>query len=609
MWARTSTSGGRRRSSIRSYTCRITSGELRLTAIQIYPASFLDTNGDGWGDVPGITKKLDYLKDLGVDVIWVSPIYKSPQADMGYDIADYEDIDPSYGTLADVDNLIAEIKKRDMRLVMDLVVNHTSEEHAWFVDSRSSKTSSKRDWYIWKPAKYDADGTRQPPNNWALILGEANSAWTWDETTQEYYLSLFTPEQPDLNWENPAVREAVHNILRFWLGRGASGFRMDVINLISKHQDFPDAPVVVKAKYQPGDKYYANGPRLHEYLKEINQKVLSKYDAMTVGEMPFVRDEDEIMRIVGATSGELNMIFAFDLVDIDNVPGDFKFTLHPWDARDLKRTVNRLQRMMLERDGWNSLFVENHDQPRSVSRYTDDSDEWREYGAKLLCLMQTTLAGTLYVYQGEEIGMRNVPPEWEPKEYKDIESINFWKKMNELYPGNEEKLAYARKVLQRKARDNARTPVQWDSSPHAGFTSPSSTPWMRVIPDYVTINAAAQLAKPNPSPGTLSVHAFWKRALENRKKHKDVFVYGDFQVIDQENEKVVAWKRWGESKAFVTVLNFSGESVTWEGLTNEGVKVQKWVAGNYDETELDRRETSGVIVLKPWEGLLGVCAQ
>jgi oligo-1,6-glucosidase len=528
---------------------------------------------------------------------------------MGYDIADYEDIDPSYGTLADVDNLIAEIKKRGMKLVMDLVVNHTSEEHAWFLDSRSSKTSSKRDWYIWKPARYDADGNRQPPNNWALILGEANSAWTWDETTQEYYLSLFTPEQPDLNWENPAVREAVHNILRFWLDRGASGFRMDVINLISKHQDFPDAPVVVKAKYQPGDKYYANGPRLHEYLKEINQKVLSKYDAMTVGEMPFVRNEDEIMRIVGATSGELNMIFAFDLVDIDNVPGDFKFTLHPWDARDLKRTVSRLQRLMLERDGWNSLFVENHDQPRSVSRYTDDSDEWREYGAKLLCLMQTTLAGTLYVYQGEELGMRNVPPEWEPSEYKDIESINFWKKNNELYPGDEEKLAHARKVLQRKARDNARTPVQWDASPHAGFTSPSSTPWMRVVPDYTTVNADAQLRDPKPTPGTLSVHAFWKRGLENRKKHKDVFVYGDFQVIDQENEKVVAWKRWGESEAFVTVLNFSGESVQWEGLTNEGVKLQRWVAGNYDETELDSRETSGVIVLKPWEGLLGVCAK
>ncbi|KAF2787525.1 glycoside hydrolase family 13 protein [Melanomma pulvis-pyrius CBS 109.77] len=576
---------------------------------QIYPASFLDSNGDGWGDVPGITKKLDYLKDLGVDVIWISPIYKSPQADMGYDIADYEDIDPSYGTLADVDHLIAEIKKRDMKLVMDLVVNHTSEQHAWFLDSRSSKTSSKRDWYIWKPAKYDANGNRQPPNNWALILGEANSAWTWDETTQEYYLSLFTPEQPDLNWENPAVRAAVHDILRFWLDRGASGFRMDVINLISKVQTYPDAEVAVKgAKYQPGDKFYANGPRLHEYLKEINTKVLSKYDTLTVGEMPFVRNEDEIMRVVGAESSELNMIFAFDLVDIDNVPGDFKFTLHPWDARDLKKIVSRLQRLMLERDGWNSVFVENHDQPRSVSRYTDDSDEWREYGAKLLCLMQTTLAGTLYVYQGEEIGMRNVPASWKPEEYKDIESINFWKKNNELYPNDEEKLALARKILQRKARDNARTPVQWDSTPHAGFTAPTSTPWMRVVPDYTYINAAAQLTTPNPTPGTLSVHAFWKRGLENRKKHKDVFVYGDFEVIDPQHEKVVAWKRWSETEAFVTVLNFSGEEIQWTGLDGSGVEVKKWVAGNYDERELERRGTGGKVVLRAWEGLLGVCA-
>jgi len=396
---------------------------------QVYPASFLDTNKDGWGDVPGITQRLDYLKDLGVDVIWVSPIYKSPQADMGYDIADYEDIDPSYGTLADVDHLIAEIKKRDMKLVMDLVVNHTSEEHAWFLDSRSSKTSSKRDWYIWKPAKYDADGNRQPPNNWAQILGEANSAWTWNEKTQEYYLSLFTPEQPDLNWENPDVRAAIHDVLRFWLDRGVSGFRMDVINLISKVQDFPDAEITVPSNnYQPGDKFYANGPRLHEFLKALNRDVLSKYDTLTVGEMPFVRDEDEIIRVVGAQNEELNMIFSFDLVDIDNVPGDFKFTLHPWDARDLKKIVNRLQRLMLERDGWNSLFVENHDQPRSVSRYTDDSDEWREYGAKLLALMQTTLAGTLYVYQGEELGMRNAPPSWDESEYKDIESINFFKK-------------------------------------------------------------------------------------------------------------------------------------------------------------------------------------
>lgn len=541
---------------------------------------------------------------------------------MGYDIADYEDIDPSYGTLADVDNLINEIKKRDMKLVMDLVVNHTSEEHAWFLDSRSSKESSKRDWYIWKPAKYDADGNRQPPNNWAQILGEANSAWTWDEKTQEYYLSLFTPEQPDLNWENPAVRDAVHDVLRFWLDRGVSGFRMDVINLISKVQTFPDADVTVKEnKYQPGDKYYANGPRLHEFLKEINRKVLSKYDTITVGEMPFVRNEDEIIRVVGAQNEELNMIFSFDLVDIDNVPGDFKYTLHPWDASDLKRILNRLQRLMLERDGWNSLFVENHDQPRSVSRYTDDSDEWREYGAKLLALMQTTLAGTLYVYQGEEIGMRNVPESWGQEEFKDIESINFFKKYiqlrpnflhhkltipryRDLYPNDQEKQALARKIIQRKSRDNARTPVQWTSEPHGGFTAPSSKPWMRVNDDYKTVNTAVQIENSTPSPGTLSVHAFWKRALSNRKQNKDVFVYGDFEMLDMEDRKVVAFRRWSEKSSFVTVLNLSGEKVTWEKLGD--LKVKKWVAGNYDERELAGRALGGKVELRPWEGLLGM---
>lgn len=296
--------------------------------------------------------------------------------------------------------------------------------------SRSSKTDPYRDWYIWKAPKFDENGNRQPPNNWAQLLGEGNSAWTWDEKTQEYYLSLFTPEQPDLNWECEAVREAVHDVLRFWLDKGACGFRMDVINHISKVQTFPDAPHKTPGhQFQPGDQFFANGPRMHEFLKEINQKVLSHYDTITVGEMPFVRDENEIIRGVGANENELRMIFSFDIVDIDNVPNlGFKLALHPWDARDLRRIVNRLQRLMIERDGWNSVFIENHDQPRSVSRYTDDSDQWRDYGAKLLCLMQTTLSGTLYVYQGEELGMRNVPPEWEPAEYKDIETINYWKK-------------------------------------------------------------------------------------------------------------------------------------------------------------------------------------
>ncbi|KAF2650586.1 glycoside hydrolase family 13 protein [Lophiostoma macrostomum CBS 122681] len=588
------------------------------TVYQIYPASFLDTNGDGWGDVPGITRKLDYIKDLGVDVIWVSPIYKSPQADMGYDIADYEDIDPSYGTLADVDNLIKEIKARDMKLIMDLVVNHTSDQHAWFLDSRSSKFSSKRDWYIWKPAKYSSDGTRLPPNNWAQILGEANSAWTWDPYTEEYYLSLFTPEQPDLNWENPAVRTAVHAILRFWLDRGCSGFRMDVINLISKVTSYPDAPIAVPSHtYQPGAAYYANGPRLHEYLREIHDKVLSKYDTLTVGEMPFVRDEDEILKVVGAEAGELNMIFAFDIVDIDNVPGDFKFTLHEWDARDLKKVTKRLQRLMLERDGWNSVFVENHDQPRSVSRYTDDSTHaLRELGAKLLCLMQTTLAGTLFVYQGEELGMRNVPDTWDIQEYKDIESQNFWNKYKELYPGDAEKEKLARKILQKKARDNARTPMPWnkDGKTQGGFTKEGVQPWMRAHPDFEVLSAEEQKERPEPEDGRLSVLQFWKRGLANRKKHREVFVYGDFELVesaDEESEKkVVAWRRWSADEAFIFIGNFNGEEVQWKGLQDRKWRVKKWVAGNYNEQELETRnleqEEKEGVRLRAWEGLLGV---
>jgi oligo-1,6-glucosidase len=395
---------------------------------QIYPASFLDSNGDGWGDVPGVITKLDYLRELGVDIIWLSPIYKSPFVDMGYDISDYEDIDPSYGTLEDVDLLISELKKRDMKLMMDLVVNHTSDQHPWFKESRSSLSNPKRDWYIWKKPKFAEDGTRLPPNNWAMILGGGNkSVWTWDETTEEYYLTLFTAEQADLNWENPEVREAVHNVLRFWLDRGACGFRMDVINMISKDQRYLDAEVTQpENKYQIGYKFYANGPRLHEFLKDMNQKVLTPYKAITVGEMPHINDEDEILRCVGAEADELNMIFIFDIVDVDSAPNGEAKVIYPWDANDLRKVVSRWQRVMYDKDGWNAIFCENHDQPRSVSRYTDDSDRYRIFGSKLMCLMMTTLAGTLYVFQGQELGMRNVPLEWDVKEFKDVSSINHY---------------------------------------------------------------------------------------------------------------------------------------------------------------------------------------
>ncbi|TKX27558.1 alpha-glucosidase-1 [Elsinoe australis] len=570
---------------------------------QIYPASFLSKgtgSKPGWGDLKGITSKLDYLKHLGVDVLWLSPIYKSPQADMGYDIADYKDIDPLYGSLADVDELIAELKKRDMKLMMDLVVNHTSDQHAWFTESRSSKTSSKRDWYIWKPAKYDDKGHRQPPNNWSMILGEANSAWTWDEGSQEYYLSLFTPEQPDLNWEIPAVREAVHDVLRFWLERGASGFRMDVINLISKVQSFPDAPVVApENKYQPGFKFFANGPRLHEYLQEMRKAALDKYDSITVGEMPFVKDEDEIIKVVGADRGELNMIFLFALVDIDDQRGTFRMTLRDWKPHEVKDILTGHQRLMQERDGWNTIFCENHDNPRSVSRYCDDSDEYREISAKLLSLMETTLSGTLYVYQGQELGMRNVPVDWAPEEYKDIETINYWKKMNELYPNDKEKLAFARKVMQRKARDNARTPVHWNAGENAGFCPSGVTPWMRVMDDYKTVNAEAQ-AKPRDG-ADMSPLQFWKRGLANRKEHKDVFIYGDYQLLNDDKSPIFAYKRSSGNEAFVVALNFSGQEEEFK--IPESAKVKNWVTTTYNGDP--KQEVTGTIKLRKWEGLLG----
>ncbi|TKA72639.1 hypothetical protein B0A55_05984 [Friedmanniomyces simplex] len=576
---------------------------------QIYPASFLSTNSGtepGWGDIRGITSKLDYLKHLGVDIVWLSPIFKSPQVDMGYDISDYKDIDPRYGSLEDVDELIKGLKGRGMRFMVDLVVNHTSDQHAWFLDSRSSKSAAKRDWYIWQPPKYDAEGKRQPPNNWSMILGEANSAWTWDEETQEYYLALFTPEQPDLNWRNPELREAVHDVLRFWLDRGASGFRMDVINLISKVEGYPDAEVVEpNVPYQPGQKHFANGPHLHEYLQDINEKVLSKYDTITVGEMPFVHDKAEIIKVVGSDRKELNMIFIFDLVDIDNIPGSFRLTLHEWQPKEIRSILTKYQRLMLEKDGWNSIFIENHDNPRSVSRYCDDSDQYRALSAKLLCLMQTTLAGTLYVYQGEELGMRNLRPEIPPEEYKDIESINYWSKMNALHQNDTTQWKQARHVLQRKARDHARTPVQWSAEANAGFCDKDTKPWMMVNTDYETVNATAQ--RTYKSDDDLSVLQFWKRGLESRKEHKDVFVYGDYEVLDEEHESVFAYKRTSRGEggeAFVTVLNFSGKEVEW--VIPKTVKVARWVAGNYAKGAPENA-VEGVLRLRPWEGVLGMC--
>lgn len=439
-----------------------------------------------------------------------------------------------------------------------------------------------------------------------MILGEANSAWTYDTKTGEYYLSLFTPEQPDLNWENPDVRAAVHDVMEFWLQRGACGYRMDVINMISKNQDFPDAEEVLSEghKYHPGSKYYFNGPRLHEYLQEINRKVLQPYGAVTVGEMPHVTDINEITQVVGRKSGELNMIFIFDLVDIDNAPGKTRLTLRDWNAKDIILAVSKWQRAMYDKDGWNTVFIENHDNPRSVSRYTDDSDKYRELGAKLLALMQTTLSGTLFVYQGEELGMRNVAKAWDIEEYKDVETINFWKKTKEMYGNDPERLQEAWAYIHRKARDHARTPMQWGSGANAGFCNEGVKPWMRVNDDYKDINVDKQLS--HDKSEDLSVWQFWQRGLAHRKEHADVFVYGDFHVAGPESEDVFAYVKIGKkSGKWLAVLNFSGKDIRWE--IPGHIKVEAWMAGNYLKGKPDKT-VKGSVTLRPWEGLLGRCA-
>ncbi|ORY59647.1 glycoside hydrolase superfamily [Pseudomassariella vexata] len=571
---------------------------------QIYPSSFQSHSGatTGWGSIQGIASRLDYLKSLGVDVVWSSPICKSPQADMGYDIADYKQIYHRYGTLQDVDNLIAELTKRGMKLMMDLVVNHTSNEHAWFLESRSSKDSPKRDWYIWKkPKSVSADGVPEPPSNWAQILGEANSAWTYDEKTGEYYLSLFTPEQPDLNWENPEVRAAVWDVMHFWLQRGAAGFRMDVINLISKVPGYPDAEVVLGAgcKFQPAFKYFVNGPKMHDYLQEMHREVLSKYDTITVGEMPGISDDDEVLRTVGAKAGELRMIFIFDLVDIDKP--HVRMALKPWDVKEMKSIISRWQRVMIEKDGWNSVFIENHDNPRSVSRYVDDSDEWRHIGAKLIALMQTTLGGTLFIYQGEEIGLRNISKSWDIEEFKDIETINYWAKVNDLYADNPEELAYGRKIIDMKARDHSRTPMHWNAEENAGFCDAGAKPWMRIMDDYKTVNVDAQMKA--DLGDDLSVWQFWQRGLKDRKEHADVFVYGDFEELSVEHPNVFAYVRTSiKGEKWLVVLNYSGQELEW--LMPDNLSVQFWACSNYVKGRAEK-PLKKTIPLKPWEGILG----
>ncbi|CCX04230.1 Similar to Alpha-glucosidase; acc. no. Q9P6J3 [Pyronema omphalodes CBS 100304] len=562
---------------------------------QIYPTSFQDSNGDGIGDIPGIISRLDYLKSLGVDVLWLSPVYKSPLKDMGYDISDYLAIDPRYGTMEDIEKLISGCHQRGMKLLMDLVVNHTSEEHAWFMESRKDKINDKRDWYIWRNPKIGPNGERIPPNNWRAVFG--GSAWDLDETTQQYYLHCFLPSQPDLNHENHLVRSAVHRVMDFWLKKGVDGFRQDVINLISKAPGLPDAPITFPDQFlQPAYPLFSNGPRLHEFLKEMRTAVLSRYDTMTVGEMPWCTDKEEVLRCVGEDRGELDMIFQFDIIEMDFGPaGRFTDASEPWTLKTLRDIIEGWQSFMIQNSGWNSIAIESHDQPRSVTRFFPEDlypgNEDRERRAKMMATLCAAQSGTLFMFQGQEIGMQNIPTSWDIDDYKDIETKNAYQLAKEK--GHLEQFWNAARL---KARDNGRTPVQWDGTENAGFTKGS--PWMRVNDDYKEWNVEEQVKKEG------SVWSFWKNVLEVRKKYRGVLVYGGFEMLDKKSEDVLAWRREGEGKQALVVMNWKEGPVTWKvpEKAQGVVKEENVRLKNYGEVKIGE----GEIMLSKWEAVLFV---
>jgi oligo-1,6-glucosidase len=540
---------------------------------QIYPRSFKDSNGDGIGDIQGIISKLDYLKDLGVDVIWLSPVYKSPNDDNGYDISDYRDIMDEFGTMADWEQLLAEMHKRGMKLIMDLVVNHTSDEHPWFIESRKSKDNPYRDYYIWRSGK---DG--KEPNNWESCF--SGSAWEYDETTGEYYLHLFSKKQPDLNWENPKLRQEVYDMMKFWLDKGIDGFRMDVINFISKVPELPDAPNPEGKKYVSGGQYFINGPRIHEFLQEMNREVLSKYDVMTVGEMPGVTVE-EAKLYTGEDRNEVNMVFQFEHVDLDSGP-DGKWDLRPLKLKDLKESFTKWQKG-LEGVGWNSLYLNNHDQPRMVSRFGNDK-EYRVESAKMLATFLHMLQGTPYIYQGEEIGMINVRFD-SIDDYKDIETLNMYR---EKVIENGEDPQKVMEAIYAKGRDNARTPFQWDDSKNAGFTT--GEPWIKVNPNYKEINAKQAIADPN------SIYHYYRKLIQLRKQYP-IIVYGSYDIILPEHEQIYAYTRTYHNEQLLVILNFSTEQPTFELPGEITFKMKELLISNYEVKE----EAIDKITLRPYE--------
>jgi oligo-1,6-glucosidase len=558
----------------------------RWVVYQVYPRSFADSGGDGVGDLRGLLGRLDYLQRLGVDVIWLSPVYRSPMDDNGYDISDYQDVDPLFGTLADLDELIAELHARGMRLVMDLVVNHTSDEHPWFTESRSSRDNPKRDWYWWRdPRPGAAPGAPgAEPTNWESHF--SGPTWTWDERTGQYYLHIFSRKQPDLNWENPAVRQAVYAMMRWWLDRGVDGFRMDVINMISKDTSLPDTQPRPGSPYGPGDQYFTCGPRNHEFLQEMYREVFAGRPGhvLTVGEMPGVT----IAQAVAFTAPdrrELDMVFQFEHVGLDH--GAHKFDLRPLRLADLKASLAAWQ-AGLAGQGWNSLYFGNHDQPRSLSRFGDDG-EHREASAKTLATVLHLHQGTPYVYQGDELGMAN-SPFTAISDFRDIQALRFHAEATERGDTDLPALLQAMSTM---GRDQGRTPVQWDASPAAGFTS--GTPWIAVSPDYAEVNAAAQAGVAG------SVFEHYRQLIDLR--HTDpVVTDGEFELLLAEHPAIWAFLRRGRDAELLVAANFSGDPVR---------AALPLDAGWADDAELVLASHPGrpqaplpELTLEPWESVI-----
>ena len=533
---------------------------------QIYPRSFCDSNGDGIGDLNGITGKLDYLKELGIDVIWLSPVYKSPNDDNGYDISDYQAIMDEFGTMEDFDRMLATAHEKGIKIMMDLVVNHTSDEHKWFIESRKSTDNPYRDYYIWRPAKEDGS----LPNNWGSCF--SGPAWEYDKTTDMYFLHLFSKKQPDLNWDNPAVRQDVFDMMNWWLKKGVDGFRMDVISLISKEPGLPDK--------EPGINGYAtfnvsaNGPHVHEYLQEMRQKALNNADTITVGECSGVTLE-EAKKYARSDEKELNMVFQFEHMDVDSDEKAGKWTTRKMDLRNLKKILTRWQKG-LQDIAWNSLYWENHDQPRSVSRFGNDSDEYREISAKMLATCIHMMQGTPYVYQGEELGMTNCPFNTLDN-FRDLESINAFHELTEQGKMTKEDMMAA---IGYKGRDNARTPMQWDDSAYAGFST--ANPWIMVNPNYTKINAKDQINRED------SVFKYYQKLIKLRHE-SELIVYGTYDLILDDDKDIYAYIRTLGDEKLIVYCNFS-ESTREVELPEEFTN-GKVLISNYIDAKVNHKIT------------------